>query len=122
MGGARSFTTDSAEVARLVAQELVRVGQLPLALELELRDLRLEFAVALREAAAGNFQREEQLRSLAAALGRILAREARRGPAERGMPMRELSIAVDRYFPELREWTIQAALQARLARNTPKAS
>lgn len=103
----------------MVAQAMVRIGDLPLAVELELRNLRLEFAPALREAAGGNFQRDEDLRALTGRLGRLLAREARRAPAERGLPMRELSIAVDHYFPELREWTLQAALQARMTRHQP---
>lgn len=103
----------------MVAQALVRIGDLPLALELELRSLRLEFAPALRAAAGGDYQRDEELRALAGRLGRLLAREARRAPGDRGLPMRELSIAVDRYFPELREWTLQAALQARMSRQQP---
>lgn len=106
----------------MVAQGLVRVGILPLALELELQHLRREYAPALREAASGNFRRDEELRALAGRLGSLLAREARRGPAARGMPMRDLSLAVDSYFPELREWTLQAALQARLSRQAPRAS
>ncbi len=106
----------------MVAQGMVRDGALPLSLELELQDLRHKFAVPLREAAAGKFQLENDLRALADRLGRILAREARRARADRGLPMRELSIAVDHYFPELREWTIQVALQARMVRHTSRAS
>ncbi len=91
----------------MVVQSKVWAGALPLALDVELQQLRVRYAGALREAAVGNFRRAEELQALCTQLGRILAREARRPLAERGVPMRALSIAVDRYFPELREFTLQ---------------
>lgn len=78
--------------------------------------MRSRFQEALMLAGRGDYSRGDDLRALARAIGRVLAREARRSPAERGLPMRELSIAVARRFPELSEWTLEAALQARLAR------
>lgn len=89
---------------------------LPPALVHEIEQMRSDFRDALALAARGDFTRDGDLRALARAIGRVLAREARRPPAERGLPMRELSIAVARRFPELSDWALESALRARLVR------
>jgi len=68
--------------------------------------LRSRYAKALAAAQAGDYARARELRTLSRLIGRLLAREARKSPQERGgLRMLDLSLAVDRYFPELRGWT-----------------
>ncbi|BDG60013.1 hypothetical protein [Caldinitratiruptor microaerophilus] len=98
------------------------VAPLPPALAGEIDEMRSRFGEALMLARKGDYSRGDDLRALARAIGRLLAREARRPPAERGLPMRELSIAVARRFPELSDWALDSALRARLTRSgTPRA-
>lgn len=99
----------------MLAQAQVRSADLPLPLAMELQDLRHRYAAALQEAAAGRFTRERELDTLSRRLGRVLAREARKPTHRRGITMREVSLAVARLFPEVREWSVQKALRARMA-------
>lgn len=105
----------------MTSQVHVRLADLPLALAMELQELRHRYAAALAQAAEGNFSADEDLRALSRRLGGILAREARQPAERRGATMREVSMAVDRLFPELREWTLLTALDARLAARTAQA-
>lgn len=84
--------------------------------------LRLRYAEALQCAREGNFVKGDDLRALSRSIGRLLAAEARRPPGERGMRMRELSIAVAHRFPELRDWTLDSELSHRMARVRQAAS
>ena len=43
-------------------------------------------------------------------MGHLLAQEAKKSPAERGMRMLEVSLSVDRLFPELRDWNEREGL------------
>ncbi|MEW8977497.1 MAG: hypothetical protein AB2385_03745 [Symbiobacterium sp.] len=80
-------------------------GKLPLELYERLLRLRRRHAQVLRAAAAGDFRDEEGLRNLSRQVGRLLAEAARTPVEERGgLPMLEISLAVDRLFPELRAW------------------
>lgn len=87
---------------------------LPAAIAMELRLLRQQYAAALQEAGRGWYRRDRELAALSRRLGQLLSREARRSRVERGLSMRELALAVDRYFPELREWSLSRALAERL--------
>lgn len=93
---------------------------LPLALFAHLEQLRTRYAKALEAAAKGDYSCETELRTVARFLGYLLAREARKQPEERGgLPMLEISLAVDRMLPEMRGWTqheTQRGHQRRLAR------
>lgn len=102
-----------------IRQDAAETGAAPLppALAGEIDEMRSRFREALMRARRGDYSRADDLRALARAIGRLLAREARRSPGERGLPMRELSIAVARRFPELSEWTLDSALRARLSRS-----
>lgn len=90
--------------------------QLPFGLALELQHLRWEYARVLGDAGVGRYEEQRLLGELSRRLGQLLAREARRPLEERGLPMRELSLAVAGYFPELQEWSLNRALERRLGR------
>jgi len=89
-------------------------GRLPADLYERLIRLRQRYARVLSAAAAGDFGEEEQLRVLSRRVGRLLAEAARTPVAERGgLPMLEISLAVDRLFPELRAWNQRFAAHYR---------
>jgi len=78
---------------------------LPLDLFDQLNWLRRRYAAALSAAGRGDYSHPADLRSLTRHLGRLLAQEARKSQEERGgLKMLEISLAVDRTFPELRAW------------------
>lgn len=80
-------------------------GRMPADLYERLQRLRQRYAQVLRDAAAGDFGDEEQLQAISRRVGRLLAETARTPVEERGgLPMLEISLAVDRLFPELRAW------------------
>lgn len=90
---------------------------LPLDLFERLSRVRTRYAAVLRGAAAGDFSRARELRSLSRYLGRLLAKEARKAPEERGgLRMLDLSLAVDQLLPELRGWNQYEALQQHRSR------
>lgn len=79
---------------------------LPLDMLREFQRLRTRYAKALAAAQAGDYARAQELRTVSRVVGHLLAREARKSLEERGgLRMLDLSLAVDRYFPELRGWT-----------------
>lgn len=85
---------------------------LPLGLFERLERVRNRYASALLFAGKGDYSLELELRAATRYLGRLLAQEARKSPEERGgMRMMEISLAVDRFFPELRGWHQHDALQ-----------
>lgn len=87
-------------------------GTLPLELMERLSKLRRRYRQALELAATGNFSMAEDLHTLHTTLGRILAREAKKSVAERGMRMMDLSLSVYRYFPEFTTWSEREAMAA----------
>lgn len=87
-------------------------GRMPGDLYARLLRLRRRHRAVLQAAAAGNFSDEAQLHALSRRLGRMLAETARKPVEERGgLRMLEISLAVDRMFPELRAWNQQAAFR-----------
>lgn len=87
---------------------------LPLELFNRLQRLRRRYAPVLQAAGAGDFADEARLHALTRRLGRILAEAAHKTVEERGgLRMLELSLAVDKLFPELRPWNQRAALYRR---------
>lgn len=82
--------------------DFLRCDELPQRLCIELQHLRQRHLRLLQQAEQGDFTHTRALRALSRRLGRLLATEARRGPAERGCSMLTLSLAIDRLFPELR--------------------
>lgn len=101
------------------AQMQLSTAGLPVTLALELYDLRQRYRSALNAAGHGDFSPDSALANLAKRLGTLLAREARKPRERRGVSMRDLSLAVDRLFPELREWTLQTALRRKMAGQKP---
>jgi hypothetical protein len=97
---------------------------------------RARWAAALEGAGRGDFSRSHELEAVSRYLGRLVAAEAKalalRGPAAFGQPVAaldspgprslpnasllELSLLVDRAFPELRGWNEQVALRRYLRR------
>lgn len=78
---------------------------LPLDLFERLQLLRNRYAGAILAAGQGDYIHTRELRALSRYLGRLLAREARKSLHERGgLRMLDISLAVDRFFPELRGW------------------
>ncbi len=99
---------------------LIQTFQAALPLELygQLQRVRNRYAAALLAAGRGDYSHRRELRAVARQVGRILAREARKSLEERGgLRMLDLSLAVDRLFPELRGWTQHEALQVRLRKS-----
>jgi len=87
-------------------------GSMPADLYERLLRLRRRHRAVLQAAAAGDFSNEAELHALSLRLGRLLAETARRPVEERGgLRMLEISLAVDRMFPELRAWNQQAAFR-----------
>lgn len=82
----------------------VEVSGLPLTFVLDLERIRNENRAVLKAAAHGDYSNEEDLDRLGRAIGKLLAREARKPPARRQASMATLSIAAYRYFPELDGW------------------
>lgn len=100
-------------------------GTMPLELLQRLRRLRRRYKEALLRAAQADFGLADQLHALYATLGRIVANEAKKSRAERGLPMLELSLSVYRYFPELQEWSereVLAVQNRRLQKLTTQAA
>lgn len=90
----------------MVAQPESSQSTLPLDLFGRLYRVRARYAAALKAAAAGDYSYEGDLRSATRLVGRLLAREARKRPEDRGgLRMLDISLAVDKLFPELRGWT-----------------
>jgi hypothetical protein len=77
---------------------------LPLTFILDLERIRSDNRAVLAAAATGDFSDEEELDRLGRAIGRLLAREARKPAVKRQASMAALSIAAYRYFPELEDW------------------
>lgn len=76
---------------------------LPLELFARLERVRNRYAAALVAAGQGDFSQRVELRSVSRAVGHVLAQEARKSPEERGgMRLLDLTLAMDRFFPELR--------------------
>lgn len=80
------------------------IQALPLTFMLDLERIRSENRAVLAAAARGDFSGEEDLDRLGRAIGRLLAREARKPAVKRQASMAVLSIAAYRYFPELENW------------------
>lgn len=96
---------------------------LPIDLFERLQRIRNRYAAALVAAGEGDYSRRVELRSVSRVVGHILAQEAKKGPEQRGgMRMLDLSLAVDRFFPELRGWNQRAALERLASRLGEKAS
>lgn len=96
-------------------------GRMPGDLYAKLQRLRRRHGRVLRAAAAGDFSNEAELHAISRRLGRMLAETARRPVEERGgLRMLEISLAVDRMFPELRAWNQQAAFRYPPAGRTAK--
>jgi len=74
--------------------------------------IRARYAADLAAAQKGDYARAQGLRHVSRYIGRLLASEARKSPQERGgLRIVDLSLAVDRFFPELRGWTQYELLQ-----------
>ncbi|MBY6275515.1 hypothetical protein [Symbiobacterium thermophilum] len=87
-------------------------GRMPGDLYERLVRLRRRHRAVLQAAAAGDFSNEAELHALSRRLGRMLAETARMPVEQRGgLRMLEISLAVDRMFPELRAWNQQAAFR-----------
>lgn len=85
---------------------------LPIDLFERLQRVRNRYAAALVAAGTGDYSRRIELRSISRAVGHILAAEAGKSPEERGgMRLLDLTLAVDRFFPELRGWNQSEALR-----------
>ncbi|HYG57972.1 MAG TPA: hypothetical protein VD902_07895 [Symbiobacteriaceae bacterium] len=85
---------------------------LPLGLFDRLQRIRRRYQAALKAAAAGDFSREPELASVSRSIGHLLAEEARKSPEERGgLRMLDISIAVDKFFPELRGWNQRQVIE-----------
>lgn len=85
---------------------------LPLEVFHRLQRLRSRFASALQNASHGDFSQAEELRRVSRQVGQILASEARKSPEERGgLRLVDLTLEVDRHFPELRGWNQHESLR-----------
>lgn len=92
-------------------------ASLPLDLFTRLHRIRRRYKPVLAAAAQGDWSNEGELHTLSRLLGHLVAKEARKSPAERGgLRMLDISLTVDSFFPELRPWNQQAALRRRLSR------
>ena len=90
----------------MAAQPEILQSTLPLDLFDRLHRVRARYAAALKAAAAGDYSHEGDLQVATRLVGRLLAREARKRPEDRGgLRMLDISLAVDRLCPELRGWT-----------------
>lgn len=78
---------------------------------------RTRWSAALDGAGQGDFSRSHDLEAVSRYLGRLVAAEAKK-TAQRGRlgNLLELSLLVDRAFPELRGWNEQVALRRYLRR------
>lgn len=106
---------------------LVQSFQVQMALPVDLfgrlQRVRRRYATALAAAGQGDFSQGEQLRVASRLVGRLLAEEARKAPEERGgLRMLDISLAVDRFFPELRAWTQREVAQRQRERMGDRAS
>lgn len=87
-------------------------GSLPVDLFDRLQDVRNRYAVALAAAATGDYSHRSDLRAASRYVGALLAKEARKSVEERhGLRLLDISLAVDRFIPELRGWNQFDALQ-----------
>lgn len=78
---------------------------LPFNLFDHLQGVRIRYAVALAAAGQGDYSRSVELRAVSRYVGHLVAQEARKTLEERnGVRMLDISLAVDRFFPELRGW------------------
>ncbi|HEY3367934.1 MAG TPA: hypothetical protein VGK74_22980 [Symbiobacteriaceae bacterium] len=90
----------------MAAQPEILQSTLPLDLFDRLHRVRARYAAALKAAAVGDFSHEADLQTVTRLVGRLLAREARKRPEDRGgLRMLDISLAVDKLCPELRGWT-----------------
>lgn len=88
---------------------------LPMDMFDRLQRVRRRYADALLSAGNGDYSRALELRSVSRYLGHMLAQEARKQPEERGgLGMLDISLAVDRFFPEMRGWNQHVAIQRQL--------
>lgn len=73
---------------------------------------RTRWSAALDGAARGDFSRSHDLEAISRYLGRLVAKEAKSTSIRGRMgTLLELSLLVDRAFPELRGWNEQVALR-----------
>jgi len=83
----------------------VMQSTLPFNLFDHLQGVRVRYAVALSAAGQGDFSHSVELRAASRFVGHLVAREARKSLEERnGVRMLDISLAVDRFMPELRGW------------------
>jgi hypothetical protein len=76
---------------------------------------RSRWQQALQRAARGDFSQTRELEAVSRYLGRLVAAEAKAAALRKGKAgiasLLELSLLVDRAFPELRGWNEQVALR-----------
>lgn len=73
---------------------------------------RMRWSAALDAAGRGDFSRSHDLEAVSRYLGRLVAKEAKASSIGGRMgTLLELSLLVDRAFPELRGWNEQVALR-----------
>lgn len=73
---------------------------------------RARWSAALDGAGRGDFSRSHDLEAISRYLGRLVAKEAKATSVRGRMgTLLELSLLVDRAFPELRGWNEQVALR-----------
>jgi hypothetical protein len=75
---------------------------------------RARWSAALDGAGRGDFSRSHDLEAVSRYLGRLVAKEAKTAlphGSVSGASLLELSLLVDRAFPELRGWNEQVALR-----------
>lgn len=85
---------------------------LPLHLLERFTRARARWAAALEAAGRGDFSRSHDLEAVSRYLGRLVAKEAKSTTIGGRMgTLLELSLLVDRAFPELRGWNEQVALR-----------
>jgi hypothetical protein len=86
---------------------------LPLALSERLHRVRSRYAAALLAAGKGDYTPLRELRCVSRYLGHVLAEQARLSPEERGgLRLLDVTLAVDRLFPEMRGFTQYELLQS----------
>lgn len=90
---------------------------LPFNLFDHLQGIRIRYAVALAAADQGDYSHSVELRAASRYVGHLLAREARKTLEERnGVRMLDISLAVDRFIPELRGWNQHDIAQRQVQR------
>jgi len=90
---------------------------LPFSMFDHLQGVRTRYAMALAAAGRGDYSHSVELRTASRYVGRLLAHEARKTLEERnGVRMLEISLAVDRFFPELRAWHQYDVVQRQVER------